>query len=82
MRGTVLSNADNLRKLYMVNMNPEAWDENELLYRSPQHWQAVTVSTHVGKHDVIVVLCSCNTCKMKEYMHEYSAVCGCDCQLE
>ena len=46
MRGTVLSNADNLRKLYMVNLNPEAWDENELLYRSPQHWQAVTVSTH------------------------------------
>lgn len=42
MRGTVLSNADNLRKLYMVNLNPEAWDENELLYRSPQHWQAVT----------------------------------------
>jgi hypothetical protein len=47
MRGTVLNNADNLRKLYMVNMNPEAWDENEMLYRSPQHWQAVTVSTHV-----------------------------------
>ncbi|KAL0036049.1 hypothetical protein WJX77_012607 [Trebouxia sp. C0004] len=42
INGTVLSNADNLRKLYMVNMNPEAWDENELLYRSPQHWQAVT----------------------------------------
>ncbi len=53
MRGTVLSNADNLRKLYMVNMNPEAWDENELLYRSPQHWQAVTVSTHVVQHDVV-----------------------------
>ncbi len=53
MRGTVLSNADNLRKLYMVNMNPEAWDENELLYRSPQHWQAVTVRTHVVQHDVV-----------------------------
>ncbi|DBA88711.1 TPA: hypothetical protein ACH3X2_004811 [Trebouxia sp. C0005] len=64
MRGTVLGNADNLRKLYMVNMNPEAWDENELLYRSPQHWQAVTVSTHVDT--------ACCHCGAPQLEHLYS----------
>ena len=44
IKGSVLSNADSLRKLYMVNINPEAWDDSDLLYRTPEHWQAVTVS--------------------------------------
>ena len=30
----------------MVNIDPEDWDTSDLVYRSPEHWQAVTVSTH------------------------------------
>ena len=45
IKGTILNNSDNLRKLYMVNIDPENWDDGDLLYRTPEHWQAVTVST-------------------------------------
>ena len=43
IKETILGNADNLRKLYMVNIDPEDWDTSDLLYRMPEHWQAVTV---------------------------------------
>lgn len=44
IKETILGNADNLRKLYMVNIDPEDWDTSDLLYRMPEHWQAVTNS--------------------------------------
>ena len=39
----MLGNAENLRKLYVVNIDPEEWDTRDLLYRMPEHWRAVTV---------------------------------------
>ena len=27
----------------MVNMHPETWDTTDMVYRQPEHWQAVTV---------------------------------------
>ena len=43
IKGTVLSNSSNLRKLYLVNIDPETWDTTDMVYRQPEHWQAVTV---------------------------------------
>ena len=43
IKGTVLSNPSNLRKLYLVNIDPETWETTDMVYRQPEHWQAVTV---------------------------------------
>lgn len=59
---TVLSNSENLRKLYMVNIDPEDWDTSDLVYRSPEHWQAVTDSlklTSEQKADMVKLRAVC-----------------------
>ncbi|DBB09422.1 TPA: hypothetical protein ACH3X3_007991 [Trebouxia sp. C0006] len=83
MRGTVLNNADNLRKLYMVNMNPEAWDENEMLYRSPQHWQAVTdcLKLTPEQREEIIRLRATSLAKQAENQAQWHQLCSAIAQV-
>ncbi|KAL3148944.1 hypothetical protein ABBQ32_001804 [Trebouxia sp. C0010 RCD-2024] len=41
-KGSVLSDSNNLRNLYMVNLDPEMWDATDMMHCQPEHWQAVT----------------------------------------
>lgn len=52
-----LDNPENYKKLLMVDLEQPAWDAPDLIYRTQDHWQAVTVSAFLLFHLYIHKYC-------------------------